>query len=156
MGVIFKNDVSYSSIPSSSNILNTVEEIEDNADESKIAGALAVKELSANLAYKDITDKFTVDESKLKISAYVENRMVFVNARVLANSNGSITAKLNDLIYAPRVISAGVYMPVGSSADKGKFVGGYISSTGDLLIWLDSALSTAENVVFTYPLKTDL
>lgn len=49
MGVIFKNDVSYSSIPSSSNILNTVEEIESNTDESKIAGALAVKELNNGL-----------------------------------------------------------------------------------------------------------
>jgi len=110
--------------------------------------------LSSELEYKDISDKFTADESKIKIlSAYVENGTVFINVRVLVGVTGTVSAQLNDLTYAPRVIAAGVYMSMSSSADKGKFVGGNVSKEGVLTLWFDSALSYAENVVFTYPLK---
>ena len=43
MGVIFKNDVPYGGEVTT--ILDTMEEIESNTEENKIAGALAVKEV---------------------------------------------------------------------------------------------------------------
>lgn len=111
--------------------------------------------IQKNLAYKNITDKFTADTSKIVIGAYAENGSVFITTRVREGVTGVISAQLNDLTYAPRTYAAGTYASMSSAADKDKFVGAGLTPEGVLTIWLDSALSVGENVTFTYPLRTE-
>ena len=112
-----------------------------------------VDDINSNLAYKDIGDKFTTDTSKIKIGAYVENGVVTIHARPQAGVTGVVTAQLNEISYAPRVIANGIYSAIQSTADKSKFVSGNINANGTLSLWFDPALTYEESVVFTYPLK---
>ena len=106
------------------------------------------------ISYGSIASKVTSDDpSKLAIEeAYVENRTIVIRLIIKEGSIGLLTAKITDIRLAPRCHINGLYAAMTHGGDANKCNGAWVSSHGNINVWMAETLVENESVTFVYPI----
>ena len=106
------------------------------------------------ISYGSIASKVTSDDpSKLAIEeAYVENRTIVIRLIIKEGSIGLLTAKITDIRLAPRCHINGLYAAMTHGGDANKCNGAWVSSHGNINVWMAETLVDNESVTFVYPI----
>jgi hypothetical protein len=93
-----------------------------------------------------------VGDTGCTASGYVESGTVHIYVSIPQDKSGLLEMTVESA-YAPRIPVGGIFASLSVVSDIGK-VYGYLNASGNLKIYVSSALGYAEAISFVYPLKS--